>query len=121
MSKTDRTYLRIPDKNGDFTIIVKRFYYEGDESSWSGTYYFQPFFRVNGEGNRIIRKDCLWEYHDVVGLDSKGFMLSNEEEFKEYCRKKFQDFRDTLCINPFSKDKEPKYTDDVICSLEMNW
>ncbi|CAG9468780.1 hypothetical protein K8T27_001530 [Campylobacter upsaliensis] len=37
----------------------------------------------------------------------------------EYCKRKFDEFKDTLYINPFSNEKEPKYSDDEICDLEF--
>ncbi|ECK2550101.1 hypothetical protein FQW77_08475 [Campylobacter jejuni] len=128
---SNREFLKIPDENGDFNIIVKKFLYERedyDENNYIDkilgkyeVYYFQPCFRVNYNEDRIVRKDILWEKQSILGEKSKGFMLANEDDFKEYCRKEFTEFRESLCINPFSNKKEPKYEDNEICNLEFNW
>ncbi|WP_144581978.1 hypothetical protein [Campylobacter coli] len=128
---SDREFLKIPDENGEFNIIVKKFsheredYVENDPANWIlgryETYYFQPCFRVNYDSDKIIRKDILWEKESILGSKSKGFALASEEDFKEYCRKEFNEFRETLCLNPFSSKKEPEYSDDEICDLEFKW
>lgn len=128
---SNREFLKIPDENGDFNIIVKKFLYERedyDENSYIDkilgkyeVYYFQPCFRLNYNEDRIVRKDILWEKQSILGEKSKGFALANEDDFKEYCRKEFNEFKEGLCINPFSDKKEPKYEDNEICNLEFNW
>ena len=127
----NREFLKIPDKKGDFSIVVKKYIYEREDYNENNSldrmlgkyevYYFQPCFRLNCNNNKIIRKDILWEEQSVLGNKSKGFALADEEDFKNYCRKKFNEFKETLYINPFSKEKEPEYIDKRICSLEFNF
>ncbi|AJC92211.1 hypothetical protein CSUB8523_0687 [Campylobacter subantarcticus LMG 24377] len=127
---SSRDFLKIPNENGEFNIIVKRFSYERENYDRNNafdqilgryeTYYFQPCFRVDYNSDKIIRKDILWEKESVLGSKSKGFAIASEDDFKEYCRKEFNEFRETLCLNPFSNKKEPEYSDDYICSLEAH-
>ncbi|HEH5091193.1 TPA: hypothetical protein SG772_001813, partial [Campylobacter coli] len=71
----DREFLKIPDENGEFNIIVKKFSYERENYDKDSpidcllgryeTYYFQPCFRVNYDSDKIIRKDILWEKESI--------------------------------------------------------
>ncbi|EOF7229329.1 hypothetical protein ACK09Q_000806 [Campylobacter upsaliensis] len=39
----------------------------------------------------------------------------------EYCKREFDKFRNTLYVNPFSNEKESRYSDDEICNLEFHF
>jgi hypothetical protein len=41
-------------------------------------------------------------------------LKSNKEEWEEYAKKKFLEFKDTLLV-------EPKYNNDEICDLNFYW
>ena len=50
----------------------------------------------------------------IRGYKTNGFLFSSEEEWKEYAKKKFLEFKDTLLV-------EPEYSDDEICNLNFHW
>ena len=113
-------FLKIPDENGGFICVQSHIF----DEYLDGTrrHYFEPSFRLMND--RVVRQDTLWENRDIVGYQSNGYLLSNEKEWKEYARKKFLDFKETLLINPFAIAagmKEPEYSDDEICDLYFYW
>ncbi|MBE2984667.1 hypothetical protein CCAL9344_01375 [Campylobacter sp. RM9344] len=116
-------YLKIPDSNGEFLICIKRHKFD-EELDGTSIHYFMPSFTLDYNQDKIIRKDCFIEHAHVLGYKTDGFVLSNEYEFKQYCKKKFNEFRGELSINPFAQangKQEPIYTDDEICSLNFHW
>lgn len=114
-----KSFVKILDSNKEFTIVLKKFVYE-DEYGFKTAYYFQPSFVLNYTEDKIVRKDILWEKDSVVGWDSEGFILANQEDFEKYCKECFEDFRNSLCLNPFATIQEPEYTDKEICDLEFH-
>lgn len=65
--------------------------------------------------DKVVRQDTFWKKRDVIGYGSKGYLLkSNKEEWEEYAKKKFLEFKDTLLV-------EPKYNNDEICDLNFYW
>ena len=61
--------------------------------------FFEPNFVFDDYQKKIIRKDVFWEEASVRGYKTNGFLFSNEEEWKEYAKKKFLEFKDTLLVN----------------------
>lgn len=118
----DLTYVKIPDDNGDFTIFLKKTVIEEDNGD-KELVYFEPGFTIKDD--RIVRKDIIYERKFVLGYESNGFALSNEDDFKQYAREKFEAFRGELLINPFAVHfcgkKEPEYTDEEITKTEFSW
>ena len=120
LEKIDKTFLKIPDENGEFTICVKKHAIQGE------TCYFEPNFQLNYAKDKIVRNDIFFDWQDVLGRNSQGFQLSNKTEFEEYCRKKFKDFRENgdLILNPYATDvckmREPEYPDQEICDLKFH-
>ena len=51
LEKTDKTFLKIPDENGEFTICVKKHAMQGE------TCYFEPNFQLNYAKDKIVRND----------------------------------------------------------------
>ena len=107
-SKSRYEFLKIPWK-GDFVYIKKHKFEE--ELGGTKIHFFEPNF-VYCE-NKIRRKDVFWEDALVRGYKTNGFLFSNEEEWKEYAKKKFLAFKDTLLVEPES--------DDEIFDLEFHW
>lgn len=112
-----REFVKIIDDLGE-TIIVRKL---PRKLEWGyQKYYFVPYFRLNDTCDRITRKDCLIEIEDVTGYRSKGFQLSNKKEWDEFCRKQFDEFRDTLFINDWQQ-KEPIYKDIEKTSVRFHF
>lgn len=116
--ENSRKFLRVLDDKGEFSIVVCKhvFEEEGEE------HYFEPNFFIGSD--KIVRSDIIWERRDVLGYRSKGFKVATEDEFKEYCREKFKDVKDEVCINPFAEligKKEPEYPDEEITKTEFCW
>ena len=100
-------FLKIPNENGGFICVQSHIFKE--ELDGTKRHYFEPSFRL---------------MRDVIGYESKGYLLSSEKEWKEYAKKKFLEFKDTLLINPYAVAagmKEPEYSDDEICDLNFHW
>lgn len=70
--------------------------------------------------DRIVRKDRLFEGVDVVGYASNGFIPAKLNDYREYCRKQYVDFReDEIFINPIALlmgMEEPAYDDKTVIS-----
>lgn len=113
-------FLKIPNENGGFICVQSHIFKE--ELDGTKRHYFEPSFRLMND--RVVRQDTFWEKRDVIGYKSKGYLLSSEKEWKEYAKKKFLEFKDTLLINPYAVAagmKEPEYSDDEICDLNFHW
>lgn len=108
-------FLKIPDENGNFTICIKECNRFRRQS-----YYFEPMFRIDYDIDKIVRSDLLVEYEDAF---KNGCVISNKDEFKEYCKKQFNEFRESVIIDPIAKyvfkKQEPVYTDEEICNLKF--
>lgn len=116
-----KMFIKVLDKNKEFNIVLKRFYHkDNDDELFTTTYYFQPSFVLNSLGDKIIRKDILWERDDAIGDRTEGFLVATQKDFNNYCKKCFEEFRISLCINPFSIMQEPEYTEKEICDLEFH-
>lgn len=109
--KSRYEFLKIPWE-GDF-VYVKKHKFE-EELGGTKIHFFEPNFVFDNYQNKIIRKDVFWEEASVRGYKTNGFLFSNEEEWKEYAKKKFLEFKDTLLV-------EPKYNNDEICDLNFHW
>lgn len=109
-SKSRYEFLKIPWE-GDF-VYVKRHMFE-EELDGTKIHFFEPNFVFDNYQNKIIRKDVFWEDASVRGYKTNGFLFSNEEEWKEYAKKKFLAFKDTLLVEPES--------DNEIFDLEFHW
>lgn len=77
--------------------------------------FFEPGFIFDGCENKILRKDIFWEDTFIRGYKTNGFLFSSEEEWKEYAKKKFLAFKDTLLV-----EVEPE-SDNEIFDLEFHW
>lgn len=104
-------FLKLP-YDGDF-VYVKRHIFE-EELGGTKIHFFEPGFIFDGCENKIIRKDVFWEDALVRGYKTNGFLFSSEEEWKEYAKKKFLEFKDTILV-------EAEYSDDEICNLNFHW
>lgn len=107
--------VKVPDKEGNFTRILKRHRF----SDHRRPFYFEPQFML-GTQDKIIRKDSLFELDDVVGPFSAGFQPCSLGEYRNYCRQKFNEYKENeILINPFAVAagmKEPVHSDKDITS-----
>lgn len=110
--KSKYEFLKIPDEEGGFICIKKHIFEE--ELCGTKIHFFEPCFRFDDCENKIVRKDIFWEDALVRGYKTNGFIFSNKEEWEEYAKKKFLEFKDTLLV-------EPEYSDDEICDLNFHW
>jgi hypothetical protein len=110
-SKSKYDFLKIPDEEGGF-VYVKRHIFE-EEFCGTKIHFFEPGFIFDDCENKIVRKDIFWEDDLVRGYKTNGFLFSNKEEWEEYARKKFLEFKDTLLVEPESNDE--------ICDLNFHW
>lgn len=91
--KSKYEFLKIPGEGG--FICIKKHIFE-EELCGTKIHFFEPCFRFDDCENKIVRKDIFWE------------------EWEEYAKKKFLEFKDTLLV-------EPEYSDDEICDLNFHW
>lgn len=110
--KSRYEFLKIPWENGDFICIKKHIF--GEEFCGTKIHFFEPGFIFDDCENKIVRKDIFWEDDLVRGYKTNGFLFSSKEEWEEYARKKFSEFKDTLLV-------EPKYNNDEIFDLNFHW
>lgn len=108
-------YIKIVDENGDFTRVLRRHKFPDT----SKCFYFEPQFWVRN--GLIVRKDTLFEGNDIYGANGCGFLPSSLTEFREYCRKQYQKFKDEeVLVNRFAIDilgmSEPPYNDRLVIS-----
>ena len=111
-SKSKYDFLKIPDEEGGF-VYIKRHIFE-EEFCGTKIHFFEPGFIFDDCENKIVRKDIFWEDDLIRGYKTNGFLFSNKEEWEEYARKKFLEFKNTLLV-------EPEYSDDEICNLNFDW
>lgn len=83
--------------------------------------YCEPKFWV--KNGLIVRKDSLFEGDYIYGADGCGFLPSNLTEFREYCRKQYQKFKDEeVLVNRYAIDilgmSEPPYDDHHVTSVK---
>ncbi|HFB7913234.1 TPA: hypothetical protein ACE8XW_000773 [Neisseria gonorrhoeae] len=110
-------YIKIVDENGDFTRILRLHKFPDT----SKVFYFEPMFWL--KDGRLARKDSLFEVDYIYGADGCGFLPSNLTEFRKYCRKKHQKFKDDeVLVNRYAVDflgaKEPPYDDRHVTSVK---
>lgn len=110
--KSKYEFLKIPWE-GDF-VYVKKHKFE-EELCGTKIHFFEPGFIFDGCENKILRKDIFWEDTFIRGYKTNGFLFSSEEEWKEYAKKKFLEFKDTLLVEP------DEHSDDEICDLNFHW
>jgi hypothetical protein len=108
-------YIKIVDESGDFSRVLRLHKFPDT----SKCFYFEPQFEVRN--GLIVRKDTLFEGNDIYGADGCGFLPSNITEFREYCRKQYQKFKDEeVLVNRFAIDilgmSEPPYNDRLVIS-----
>ena len=113
------TYIKIPDSTGNVRVVLRRHKFRDTKK----VFYFEPGFVV-ADGN-IVRKDSLYEDSDVLSTNGKGWMPSNFQEFKDYCRAEFSRFKDEeVIVNRFAIDvlgmKEPPYNDRAVTSVRYH-
>lgn len=110
-------YIKILDENGDFNRVLRMYKFQDT----SRIFYFEPLFWVRN--GLIVRKDSLFEGQEIYGANGCGFLPSNLTEFREYCRKQYQKFKDEeVLINRYAVDflgaKEPPYDDRHVTSVK---
>ncbi len=108
-------YIKVTDDNGNFTRVLRMYKFPDT----SKCFYFEPQFWV--KNGLIVRKDSLFEGQEIYGANGCGFLPSNLTEFKEYCRKQYQKFKDEeVLVNRFAMDilgmQEPAYDDRHVIS-----
>lgn len=108
-------YIKIVDEHGDFSRVLRLHKFPDT----SKCFYFEPQFWL--KDGLIVRKDTLFEGNDIYGADGCGFLPSNLTEFREYCRKQYQKFKDEeVLVNRFAIDilgmSEPPYNDRLVIS-----
>ncbi len=113
------TYIKIPDSTGNVRVVLKRHKFRDT----ARVFYFEPGFVV--ENGNIVRKDSLYEGRDVLSTNGKGWMPSNLQEFKDYCRAEFNRFKEEeVLVNRYAIDvlgmKEPPYNDSAVTSLRYH-
>lgn len=112
-----RRYIKILDENGNFTRVLRMHKF----TDTSRIFYFEPqFWLKNG---LIVRKDTLFEGNDIYGANGIGFLPSNLKEFRQYCRAKYQTFKEEeVLINRYAVDflgaTEPPYDDRHVTSVK---
>lgn len=116
---TYHTYIKVPDSNGNVRVVLKRHKF----SDTNKVFYFEPGFVVK-DGN-IVRKDSLYEGSDVLSTSGKGWMPSNFQEYKDFCRTEFNRFKEEeVLVNRFAIDvlgmKEPPYNDRAVTSVRYH-
>ncbi|MBW3936639.1 hypothetical protein [Neisseria meningitidis] len=110
-------YIKIVDENGDFTRVLRLHKFPDT----SKCFYFEPQFWV--KDGLIVRKDTLFEGDDIYGADGCGFLPSNLTEFRKYCQKQYQKFKDDeVLVNRYAIDflgaKKPPYDDRHVTSVK---
>lgn len=113
------TYIKVPDSNGNVRVVLKRHKF----SDTNKVFYFEPGFVV--ENGNIVRKDSLYEGSDVLSTNGKGWMPSNFQEYKDFCRAEFNRFKEEeVLVNRYAIDvlgmKEPPYNDKAVTSLRYH-
>lgn len=110
--KSRYEFLKIP-YDGDF-VYVKRHMFE-EELCGTKIHFFEPGFIFDDCENKIRRKDVFWEDALVRGYKTNGFLFSSKEEWEEYAKNKFLEFKDTLLVEP------DEHCDDEIFDLNFHW
>lgn len=110
-------YIKIVDKDGNFTRVLRLHKFPDT----SKCFYFEPQFWVRN--GLIVRKDTLFEGNEIYGIGGCGFLPSNLNEFREYCRKQYQKFKDEeVLVNRYAIDilgmSEPPYDDRYATSVK---
>lgn len=113
------TYIKIPDSDGNVWVVLKRHKF----SDTNKVFYFKPGFVV--ENGNIVRKDSLYEGSDVLNTNGNGWMPSNFQEYKDFCRAEFSRFKkEEVLVNRFAIDvlgmKEPPYDDRAVTSVRYH-
>lgn len=112
-------YIKIPDENGELKAILKRHKFPNSNM----VFYFEPNFTV--KDGCIVRNDSLYEGIDVLSVEGKGWMPATRQEFKVYCREKYNTFKsEEVIINRFAIDvlglSEPPYNDRAVTSVRYH-
>lgn len=113
------TYIKIPDSAGDVRVVLRRHKF----SDTNKVFYFETGFVV--ENGNIVRKDSLYEGNDVLSTNGKGWMPSNFQEYKDFCRAEFNRFKEEeVLVNRYAIDvlgmKEPPYNNKAVTSLRYH-
>lgn len=117
--KNYHDYIKIPDESGELKVILKRHKFPNTNA----VFYFEPNFAV--KDGCIVRNDSLYEGRDVLSVEGKGWMPTTRQEFKAYCREKYNVFKDEeVIVNRFAIDvlgmKEPPYNDRAVTSVRYH-
>lgn len=103
-------YIAIPDNNGNFTRILRRWKFRDSNK----VFYFEPRFHLNHATDKIERKDALFEDNQVISPQSSGFKPVKLNDYRHYCHAQLTKYKnEEVYINPIAVAygmKEPIYS-----------
>lgn len=116
MKKDYPLCIKVPDKQGNFTRVLKRCRFVDSRRA----FYFEPKFYLSEKDDMIKRKDILYEDNEVIGPMSEGFKPCSLKDYRDYCRQQFRKYKDEeVFINPIAVAYgmvEPEYDDKAVTS-----